>query len=114
MESRELMTQQGLEYVRELAKSIHEIKINTEISVTKLDQLRDDLAKLEESVEDIHMSLSEKDRRLTILEQKIPSDLVKDLTLLKQSQKSFSKGLWLIGGGTLTALIQISIEMLSK
>lgn len=109
------MGQQELEYaVRELTQNVGEIKINTEISVTKLDQLKLNLEKLEGSVEDIHMSLSEKDRRLTILEQLVPPNLIGDLALLKQTQKSYSKFLWLIGGGTLAALLDIVVELLKK
>ena len=58
--------------VRKLTEVTHDIKTNTEILVTKLEQVNDNIEKLEASVEDLHMSLSEQDRRLTVLEQMIP------------------------------------------
>jgi uncharacterized protein with ACT and thioredoxin-like domain len=100
--------------VRELAQGINEIKINTEILVTKLDQLNINLQKLEETQEDIYMSVTEQDRRITILEQVVPANLVGDIALIKQGQKTYSKLLWLIGGGTLTALLKLTLEALTK
>jgi len=109
------MDQSGLEYiVRELTESIHEIKLNTERLVTKLEQVNDNIEKLEASVETLHKSLSEQDRRLTKLEQMVPRNLVEDVALLKQNQSNITKILWLLGGGTLTALGDTLLKMLQK
>jgi septal ring factor EnvC (AmiA/AmiB activator) len=109
------MEQTNLEYaVRDLTESIHEIKLNTERLVTKLEQVNDNIKKLERSVEDLHTSLSEQDRRLTILEQMVPRNLVQDVALLKQNQINTSKILWLLGGATLTTLGDMLIKMLTK
>jgi methyl-accepting chemotaxis protein len=109
------MEQSNLEYaVRELTESIHEIKLNTERLVTKLEQVNDNIEKLERSVEDLHTSLSEQDRRLTKLEQLVPRNLIEDVAVLKQNQSSITKILWLLGGGTLTALGDMLLKMLQK
>jgi hypothetical protein len=109
------MDHNGLEYaVRELTESIHEIKLNTERLVTKLEQVNDNIEKLEVSVETLHKSLSEQDRRLTKLEQMIPRNLLEDVALLKQNQSTVTKILWLLGGGTLTALGDTLLKMIQK
>jgi septal ring factor EnvC (AmiA/AmiB activator) len=109
------MEPSNLEYaVRDLTESIHEIKLNTERLVTKLEQVNDNIEKLERSVEDLHTSLSEQDRRLTKLEQLVPRNLIEDVAILKQNQSSITKILWLLGGGTLTALGDMLLKMLQK
>jgi len=109
------MEQSNLEYaVRELTESIHEIKLNTERLVAKLEQVNNNIERLEDSVEDLHNSLSEQDRRLTILEQMVPRNLVQDVAILKQNQSTVTKILWLLGGGTLTALGDTLLKMLQK
>lgn len=109
------MDQQSLEYaVRELTEAIHEIKLNTERLVSKLEQVNSNIERLEDSVEDLHNSLSEQDRRLTILEQMVPRNLVQDVAILKQNQSTFTKILWLVSGGTLTALGNMFLKMLQN
>lgn len=109
------MDQQSLEYaVRELTDAIHEIKLNTERLVAKLEQVNNNIERLEDSVEDLHNSLSEQDRRLTKLEQLVPRNLIEDVAILKQNQSSITKILWLVGGGTLTALGNMVLKMLQN
>lgn len=100
--------------VRRLTEVIHDIKMNTEILVTKLEQVNDNIEKLEASVEDLHTSLSEQDRRLTVLEQLIPPNLVQDFAVMKQTQSSLGKFLWLIGGATLTTVVDMIYHMVTK
>ena len=109
------MDKESLEYaVRELTESIHEIKLNTERLVSKLEQVNSNIERLEDSVEDLHNSLSEQDRRLTKLEQLVPRNLIEDVAILKQNQSSITKILWLVGGGTATALGNIVLKMLQN
>ena len=109
------MEESNLEYaVRELTESIHEIKLNTERLVTKLEQVNDNIEKLEASVEDLHMSLSEQDRRLTVLEQMIPPNLLQDFAIMKQTQGTFTRLLWILGGATLTTFIDMIYHMITK
>ncbi len=109
------MEQSNLEYaVRELTESIHEIKLNTERLVAKLEQVNSNIERLEDSVEDLHTSLSEQDRRLTILEQMVPRNLVQDVAILKQNQATVTKILWLLGGATITTLADMLMKLLGK
>ena len=109
------MEPSNLEYaVRDLTESIHEIKLNTERLVSKLEQVSENIEKLEESVDTLHKSLSEQDRRLTKLEQMVPRNLIEDVAILKQNQSTVTKILWLLGGGVLTALGDILLNMLQK
>lgn len=102
------------EVTSDLADSIQEIKLNTKILVTKLEQVNDNIEKLEGSVEDLHMSISEQDRRLTVLEQLIPQNLLQDIAVMKESQKTTSKLLWLVGGITLTTFADMLFHVLTK
>lgn len=96
------------------SNAILEIKINTERLVNKVEQLNDNIEKLEASVEILHKSLSAQDRRLTVLEQRVPEDLIQDLAIIKQNQNTFSKIMWLFGGATVTSLGHIVKEILTK
>lgn len=100
--------------VKKLTDVIHDIKTNTEILVTKLEQVNDNIEKLEASVEDLHMSLSEQDRRLTVLEQLVPQNLLQDMAIVKQNQNTLSKLLWLIGGITLTTFADMLFHVITK
>lgn len=100
--------------VRILSEGIHEIKMNTEILVTKLEQVNDNIEKLEASVEDLHMSLSEQDRRLTVLEQMVPQNLLQDIAVIKQTQSAFIKILWLLGGATITTFADMIYHLIAK
>lgn len=109
------MEQSNFEYaVRDLTEGIHEIKLNTERLVTKLEQVNDNIEKLEASVETLHKSLSEQDRRLTKLEQMVPRNLLEDVAILKQNQSTITRILWLLGGATVATLGDMFIKMLAK
>lgn len=99
---------------QDITEIIHDIKTNTEILVTKLEQVNTNIEKLEASVEDLHMSLSEQDRRLTVLEQMVPENLIQEFALLKQSQSTLTKLLWLIGGATITTFVEMVYHTLTK
>lgn len=100
--------------VTKLTEVTHDIKTNTEILVTKLEQVNDNIEKLEASVEDLHMSLSEQDRRLTVLEQMVPQNLIQDIAIMKQTQSAFVKVLWLLGGATITTFTNMIYHALTK
>lgn len=100
--------------VSQLADNIQEIKLNTKIVVTKLEQVNDNIERLEGSVEDLHISLSEQDKRLIIVEQMVPPNLLQDIAILKQNQSTLSKISWLIGGITLTTFADMVFHLLTK
>lgn len=99
---------------QDITEVIHDIKTNTEILVTKLEQVNTNIEKLEGSVEDLHMSLSEQDRRLTVLEQLVPQNLIQEFAVMKQSQSNLTKLLWLIGGATVTTFVDMIYHTLTK
>lgn len=100
--------------LKQLSISIQEIKLNTEILVTKLAQVNDNIERLEASVEDLHMSISEQDRRLTILEQRVPQDLVQDMAVMKQSHGAYTRLLWLVGSATVATFANMLFNLLTK
>lgn len=102
------------ELIGELSDSIHEIRINTKILVTKLEQVNINIEKLEARVEDLHVSKSEQEKRLTILEQVVPANLIEDMALIKQTQSNFTRVLWLLGGATLTVVLNMLMDLLIK
>ena len=99
---------------QDITEVIHDIKTNTEILVTKLEQVNTNIEKLEGSVEDLHMSLSEQDRRLTVLEQLVPQNLIQEFAVMKQSQSNLTKLLWIIGGATVTTFVDMIYHTLTK
>jgi hypothetical protein len=100
--------------VSAMTENINEIKLNTEILVTKLEQVNVNIEKIEASVEDLHMSLSEQDRRLTVVEQMIPQNLIQDIAIIKQSQDTFSRLFWILGGATLSTFVDMIYHLILK
>jgi hypothetical protein len=94
------------EKVIELNQSLNELKVNTHTIVVKMEQIYDSIEKLEKTVETISTAVSSQEKRLTVLEQSMPKNLIEDLALLKNSQETYSKILWLVGGGVLASLMQ--------
>lgn len=94
------------EKVIELNQNLNELKINTQTIVIKMEQIYDSIEKLEKTVETISTAVSSQEKRLTVLEQSMPRNLIEDLALLKNSQQAYNKLLWLVGGGVLASLMQ--------
>ena len=94
------------ERIAELNQSLNELKVNTQTIVVKMEQIYDSIEKLEKTVETISTAVSSQEKRLTVLEQSIPKNLIEDIALLKNSQHAYNKLLWLIGGGVAAALMQ--------
>jgi hypothetical protein len=94
------------EKVIELNQNLNELKINTQTIVIKMEQIYDSIEKLEKTVETISTAVSSQEKRLTVLEQSTPRNLIEDLALLKNAQQTYSKLLWLVGGGVLASLMQ--------
>jgi predicted nucleic acid-binding Zn-ribbon protein len=92
--------------ISELNSNLNDLKVNTHTIVVKMDQIYDSIEKLEKTVETISTAVSSQEKRLTVLEQSVPKNLIEDLALLKNSQQTYNKLLWLIGGGVAAALMQ--------
>ena len=85
------MAQQD-EIVREL---LTELKISIEKMSARVDQTYDRIERLEGSIQKVETSVSSQERRLIILEQSVPQNLVSDLALMKDSVETYKKVVWI-------------------
>jgi len=92
------MHQLDQDSIRELNESVNSVKVNTERLVTQMELIYDSIEKLENYVGKINDSLNNQERRITILEQSVPKDLLQDIALIKAAQASSSKFLWMVAG----------------
>lgn len=99
---------------RDLETVMMEVKLSTERMTAKLEQLGDSIAKLEGSIARIDNALSSQERRLIIVEQSIPKDLLQDLALIKNSQSMQNKIIWLIGAAAISGWVRVFFDMLAK
>lgn len=100
------MQQLSEELIIQLNENLSELKVNTHTLCVKMDQIYDSIEKLEKTVETISQAVSSQEKRLTVLEQGIPRNLIEDLTILKSSQQTYNKLLWIIATGVAAALMQ--------
>ena len=89
-----------------LNDTLNELKVNTHTICVKMDQIYVSIEKLEKTVETISTAVSTQEKRITILEQGIPKNLIEDLALVKNSQQTYNKLLWIIATGVAAALMQ--------
>ncbi len=94
------------EKISELNQSLSELKVNTHTIVVKMDQIYDSIEKLEKTVETISTAVSSQEKRITVLEQSLPKNLIEDLALVKNAQQTYNKLLWIIATGVAAALMQ--------
>ena len=105
------MIQLSDEAARELNDTLNELKVNSNTMVIKMDQIHDSMEKLEKTVELLTQNLSTQEKRITILEQKVPQDLITDIALIKRSQESSSKTLWTMVTITTGLIVQAIYKM---
>jgi chromosome segregation ATPase len=82
---------QDNEVVREL---LTELKINVEKMSARVDQTYDRMERLESSLSKMENAMSGQERRVIILEQNVPANLVSDLALMKDSVETYKKAVW--------------------
>ena len=99
---------------RELETVMVEVKLSTERMTTKLEQLGDGIEKLEASISRIDSALSSQERRLIIVEQSIPRDLLQDLALMKNSISMHTRLIWLVGGAAISGWAKTLFNLLSQ
>ncbi len=99
---------------RDLETVMVEVKLSTERMNSKLDQLGTSIDKLENSISRIDNALSSQERRLIILEQSIPKELLQDLALMKNSLAMHTKLIWLVGGAAISGWAKTLIGLLSQ
>jgi hypothetical protein len=100
------MSQLTNEDLKVLNESLNELKVNTHTLVVKMDQIYDSIEKLEKTVETISTAVSSQEKRLTVLEQIVPKNLIEDVVVLKNSQQTYNKLLWIIATGVAASLMQ--------
>ncbi len=106
------MIQLSDETAKELNDTLNELKVNSNTMVVKMDQIHDSMEKLEKTVESLTQNLSTQEKRITILEQKVPQDLITDIALIKRSQESSSKVLWTMVTITMGLIVQAIYKMI--
>jgi len=100
------MAQLNEDSISHLNETLNELKVNTHTICVKMDQIYDSIEKLEKTVETISTAVSTQEKRITILEQGIPKNLIEDLALLKSAQQTYNKLLWVVATGVAAALMQ--------
>ena len=100
------MAQLNEDSIIHLNETLNELKVNTHTICVKMDQIYDSIEKLEKTVETISTAVSTQEKRITILEQGIPKNLIEDLALLKSAQQTYNKLLWVVATGVAAALMQ--------
>lgn len=89
------------ESVKELGEMLLDLKLGQERMSAKLTQTCDSIERLERSIHRIDNAVSSQERRVIILEQKIPDNLLQDLALMKDSQEVQKKIVW----GVIAAIV---------
>lgn len=106
------MPQLSEEGLTQLNENLNEVKVNTHTLVIRMEQIYDSIEKLEKTVETISQAVSSQEKRLTVLEQGIPKNLIEDIVLLKSSQQAYNKLLWIVATGVAAALMQAFFKIL--
>jgi archaellum component FlaC len=79
---------------KELGLMITELKLSTERMSSRLEQTCDSIERLEESIKKVDAAVSSQERRLIVLEESIPDNLLADLALMKDGQALQKKIMW--------------------
>lgn len=106
------MSQFNEDDIKQLNNTLHSLKVDTQTIVVKMDQIYDSIEKLEKTVETISQAVSSQEKRLTVLEQGMPRNLIEDLALVKNAQQTYNKLLWIIATGVAAALMQAFFKIL--
>ncbi len=86
------------EAFKELGLMITELKLSTERMSARLEQTCDSIERLEESIKRVDAAVSSQERRLIVLEESVPDNLLQDLALIKESQDLQKKIIWAVVG----------------
>jgi hypothetical protein len=86
------------EAFKELGLMITELKLSTERMSARLEQTCDSIERLEESIKRVDAAVSSQERRLIVLEESVPDNLLQDLALIKESQDLQKKIIWAVIG----------------
>lgn len=99
---------------KDLEIMILEIKMGTERVYSKLEQLTSSLNRLEGSFNRMDKKVEDLEKKIIVLDQSIPEDLVKDIAILKTSQETNHKIMWLLAGGVITSVGKIIVDLMVR
>jgi hypothetical protein len=99
---------------KDLEMMVIEIKLGTERLISKLDQLNSGVSRLETSLCKMDKTVEELEKKVLVLEQTTPPELHKELALIKNSQETHAKFMWLLGGGIISVMVKIFTDLISK
>lgn len=106
------------EWVSKLQDAITEIKISSANIDQKLDQMKDDFAKVEESIARLTDLSSRQEVRITLLEEKqaviqqhLPQNLNEDMAIMKATIANYQKFLWLLASGVVGLILKTLVEL---
>lgn len=102
---------QDNEVVREL---LTELKISVERMSSRVDQTYDRMERLESSLQKMESAMSSQERRVIILEQSLPANLISDLALIKDSLANYKKFSWIVAGAVVASWINEILGLLHK
>ena len=111
-------TKASSEWVSKLQDSITEIKISSANIDQKLDQMKEDFTKVEESIAKLSDISGKQEVRITILEEKLiviqgflPQNLNEDMAIMKSTLANYQKFLWILSTGVIGLLLKTIMEM---
>lgn len=106
------------EWVSKLQDSITEIKISSANIDQKLDQMKDDFAKVEEAISKLSDISSKQEVRITLLEEKqvvlqqtIPQNLNEDIAIMKATIANYQKFLWILASGVVGLVLKTLMDL---
>ena len=105
-------------WVSKLQDAITEIKITSANIDQKLDQMKEDFARVESAIEKLSDITGKQEVRLTLLEEKqsalyqnIPQNLNEDMALMKATIASYQKFLWLLASGVVGLVLKTAFDL---
>lgn len=99
---------------KELGLMITELKLSTERMSARLEQTCDSIERLEESIKRVDAAVSSQERRVIVLEESIPENLIADLALIKDAQDTQKKITWAIITAIIATWAKIVLGIISQ
>jgi uncharacterized coiled-coil protein SlyX len=105
------------EWVSKLQDAITEIKISSANIDQKLDQMKEDFSKVEESIAKLSDITARQEVRLTLIEEKqaviqgyLPQNLNEDMAIMKATLANYQKFLWVVTSGLVGLILKMIME----
>ena len=106
------------EWVSKLQDAITEIKISSANIEQKLDQMKEDFAKVEAAIAKTSEITAAQEVRLTLLEEKqlaiqqsLPRNLSEEFAIMKSTLSNYQKFLWIVASGVVGLLLKLITDI---